>query len=76
MVFDNYLYLQGKKSPNFLHIGTPKFEKVIAQVHIQGRKQVQQNLIQIVTVHPSLPLNTHRMPHRKFMLSLKASIFL
>lgn len=62
IVFDNYLYLQGKKkSPNFLHIGTPKYEKVTAQVCIQGRKQVQQNLIQIVTIHPSLHLNAHKM---------------
>lgn len=68
--------LMKQKSPNFFHTGNPKLEEVTAQVCVQGRKEVQQNLIQIVTVHLSLHLNAHKMAHRTFTSSLKISIFL
>lgn len=68
--------LMKQKYPNFLPTGNPKLEEVTAQVYVQGRKEVQQNLIQILTVHLSLHLNAQRMAHRTFTSFLKISIFL
>lgn len=52
-----------KKSTHFLHTGTPRFEKVTAQIYVQGRKQVQQIFNKIVAIHSSLHLNAYRVAH-------------